>query len=61
MKNPGKIVRTKKGKLGRTYNSKGLIKEKVPVYIIKSMTDHSHDELPILCKPETLKVIGFVD
>ena len=59
--NPGMIVKTQKGKLGRTYNSKGVINDKVPVYLIKSVTDHSHDELPILCRPETLKIIGFID
>jgi hypothetical protein len=32
-KNSGIIVRTKAGKLGRTYLSKGIINGKVPVYL----------------------------
>lgn len=53
-KNPGMIVETKTGKIGRTYNSKGLINGKVPVYIGES-------ETPILCDLTTLKRIGFID
>lgn len=35
-KNPGKLVETKSGKIGRTFNSKGLINGKVPVYLATS-------------------------
>lgn len=50
---PGYLVEHKSGKVGRTYHSKGLINGKVPVYI---------DGMPpMLCKNESLKIIGFID
>lgn len=62
MANPGSIVVTQKGKKGRTYNSKGIINGKVPVYMFENneVTGKS-DKMAILCKPESLKVIGFID
>lgn len=79
-KNPGKLVETKSGKIGRTFNSKGLIKGKVPVYLATSFFgDHENadiakeisdtfpkipktfSEAGVLCDPESLKVIGFID
>jgi len=42
-KNPGKLVETKSGKIGRTFNSKGLINGKVPVYLATSFFgDHEN-------------------
>ena len=58
-KNSGFIVETKSGKRGRTYHSKGLINEKVPVYL--EITENEHQKAAILCRPETLKQIGFID
>lgn len=50
---PGYLVEHKSGKVGRTIHSKGLINGKVPVYI--------EGQPPMLCKNESLKVIGFID
>ena len=79
-KNPGKLVETKSGKIGRTFNSKGLINGKVPVYLATSFFgDHENAgiakeisetfpkiprtfaEAGVLCDPDSLKVIGFID
>ena len=49
----GTLVKTKLGIIGRTYNSDGLIKGKQMVYC----TDGSK----MLCKPENLTLIGFID
>jgi hypothetical protein len=35
MMNPGMLVTTKKGLRGRTYNSKGLVNGKIPVYSLQ--------------------------
>ena len=56
---PGYLVVTKNGKKGRTYSSKGLINEKVPVYL--EIKKHKYSDKGILCDPETLKVKGFID
>lgn len=58
-KNAGYIVKTKTGKMGRTYHSKGLINGKIPVYLEKSKDEHQ--VTAILCRPETLEQIGFID
>ncbi|MEL7586627.1 MAG: hypothetical protein AAGU19_07920 [Prolixibacteraceae bacterium] len=50
----GYLVETKDGKKGRTYHNKGLINDKVPVYV-------TGEEKPRLCAPDSLKVIGFID
>ena len=42
-KNPGKLVETKSGIIGRTFNSKGLINGKGPVYLATSFFgDHEN-------------------
>ena len=51
-KNAGKIVVTKTGLIGRTYNHEGLINQKVIVHTEKGK---------LLCDPITLKLKGFVD
>lgn len=51
-KNAGRIVTTKNGLKGRTYNYKGRVNGKVPVYTEKGA---------ILCDPSTLQVNGFID
>lgn len=52
-KNSGMIVETKSGKLGRTYNSRDLIDGKLQVIC--------EDGTKLLCRPETLKLKGFID
>ena len=66
MKNSGRIVKTKDGKIGRTFDNKQFIDGKVPVYLC---AEYKHDtaiplkysDKAILCRPETLKVIGYID
>ena len=58
-KKPGFLVTTKKGKKGRTYHTKGLINNKVPVYL--ETKDKSYSEHAILCDPMTLQRNGFID
>lgn len=55
----GYLVETKSGKKGRTYHYKGLIGGKVPVYLEVSKFQYS--DQAILCDPNTLKQIGFID
>ena len=50
----GCLVTTQKGLVGRTYHNKGLINDKVPVYVGENTT-------PMLCRPETLTLTGFID
>ena len=70
MKNSGYVVEHKvSGHKGRTYHSKGLINGKVPVYFsydVKTVRGISTPILSyvnkaVLCKPENLKTIGFID
>lgn len=58
-KNPGLIVETKTGKIGRTYKKKGLINGKVPVYV--EIGDKLYSETAMLCDPKTLIQKGFID
>ena len=57
--NPGYLVLTKKGKKGRTYHSKGFVKNKIPVYLETSK--HVYSDKAILCDPATVTQIGFID
>ena len=50
----GYLVKTRTGKTGRTYHSKGLVNGKMPVYI-------DGEEKPLLCNPDSLVLIGFID
>jgi hypothetical protein len=59
-KNPGLIVETKTGKIGRTYNKKGLINGKVPVYV-ESDDKSSYSDIAILCDPKTIIQKGIID
>lgn len=52
-KNAGKLVETKKGVVGRTYNSDNFINGKVMVYCT--------DGKKLLCDPKSLKLIGYID
>lgn len=62
--NAGTFVRHTKHGIGRTYNIKGIIEGKVPVYFATKLNgdipiEYSKDA--ILCNPANLKVIGFID
>jgi len=60
-KSPGRIVvHLKTKRQGRTFNQKGIINGKVPVYF-ESGKPFVYEEKAILCSPENLKVIGFID
>lgn len=48
----GYLVETKQGK-GRTFHGNDLINGKVPVFL--------SDGRQMLCRPEGIKVIGFID
>lgn len=52
-RNAGKLVETKTGRLGRTYNNENLINGKVAV--------HCTDGSKLLCDPNTLILKGFID
>lgn len=57
--NSGYLVETKSGQRGRTYNSKGLVNNKGPVYLeeVKS----SFSDKAILCEQDSLRILGFID
>lgn len=59
--NPGKIVIIKGGKRGRTFNVKGLINGKVPVYLEQDDKPLHWHEQAILCDPKTMTIIGHID
>lgn len=70
MKTPGYLVQLKDGRKGRTYHDKGLINGKVPVYLCTKTKPTRIKGLEvcidftataILCAPETLQQIGFID
>lgn len=58
-KNPGYIIETRDGKIGRTYHNKQFINGKCPVYIETSPGIYSNTGT--LCDPKTLRQIGFID
>lgn len=53
-KNPGCLVETKTGKRGKTYYREGYVKGKLVVHVDEM-------ELPLLCDPNTVKIIGYFD
>lgn len=55
----GYLVQTKTGVRGRTYYEKKLINGKIPVY--KEISKFNYSEKAILCDPDSLKIIGFID
>jgi hypothetical protein len=55
-KDSGCLVKTKTGKEGRTYHKDKLVKGKLIVYITVD-----NKEIKMLCDPETVKIIGYVD
>lgn len=52
----GYLVETKTGKQGRTYHRENKINGKIVVYVLVE-----DKEVKMLCNPETIKIIGYVD
>jgi hypothetical protein len=52
----GYLVETKTGKQGRTYHRDNKVNGKIVVYI-----DVDGKEVKMLCNPDSIKIIGFVD
>ena len=52
----GYLVKTKTGKEGRTYHRDNKLNNKVIVYVFIN-----GKEVKMLCDPETIEIIGFVD
>lgn len=69
MKKSGFLVQTKDGKLGRTYHTKGMINDKVPVYLATEVKEYEgglsvpskFSETATLCDPKGLTRISFID
>lgn len=60
MKNPGYLVQhTDTGKRGRTFNSKGEINGKIPVYYETGKFQFS--EKGVLVSKDKLTMVGFID
>jgi len=55
-KDSGYLVKTKSGKEGRTYHRDNLVDGKLIVYI-----EVDGKEMKMLCNPETVKIIGYVN
>jgi hypothetical protein len=56
----GYVVETKDGKRGRTFHNKGLVNEKVPVYL-ETDKQFIYSTSAILCDQNTLTIKGFID
>ena len=55
-KNSGYEVKTKSGKVGRTYHREGLVNKKMVVHV--KIDDKT---VKMLCDPDSLELIGFID
>ena len=55
-KDSGYLVETKTGKQGRTYHREGLINRKMVVHVEINSRD-----MKMLCDPDTVKIIGYID
>ena len=55
-KDSGCLVKTKTGKEGRTYHRDNLVNGKLIVYV-----NVDGKQVKMLCDPETVKIIGYVD
>lgn len=56
-KDAGCTVKTKTGKIGRTYYREPIINNKLIVHI----TTDEGKIVKMLCDPETVKIIGYID
>jgi hypothetical protein len=68
IKKSGYLVEMMDGSLGRTIHEKGMVNGKVPVYKATLVKEFKGTKIPlsfseaaILCDPEGLKQIGFID
>lgn len=69
MGNPGYAVKLSDGRTGRAYHNKGLVNGKIPVYLDKDTVTgkHGHSiaisyrEQAILCRKETVTIVGYID
>lgn len=57
-KRPGFIVKTKTGKIGRTYHDEDKGHGKIRVYV---MVNYELTGEKLLCDPKTLEQVGFID
>jgi hypothetical protein len=55
-KDSGYLIETKSGKTGRTYHREARINDKVVVHV-----DVDGKTVKMLCDPNTITTIGFVD
>jgi len=55
-KKNGYLVKTKTGKEGRTFHKEGLVNKKMIVHV-----EHEGKTVKILCDPDTVDIIGFID
>lgn len=53
-KNSGYLVETKTGKKGKIFHDEKFINNKIVVHII----NYEH---PILCTPESIKIVGYFE
>lgn len=60
LKNSGQLVKTKDGKIGRTYHKDSYMEGKIKVYL-EGEKRFVFDGMKILCDPKSLKVIGMID
>jgi len=59
--NSGFIVKHKKtGKRGRTFNNKGIIKGKIPVYF-ETQKRLEFEKTATLCNQDNLEIQGYID
>lgn len=61
MNGNGYLVMTKSGRPGRTFQREGQIKNKVFVHLELKGHPFQYSDKAILCKLETLIIVGFVD
>jgi len=54
----GYLVKTKTGKEGRTFHREGLLNDKLIVHV---KVEEEDKEVKMLCDPQTVEIIGYVD
>jgi hypothetical protein len=60
-KQAGLVVKTQTGRIGRTFHNKRRIDRKIQVYLFKEDSKNELSGEKLLCKAETLTMIGFID
>lgn len=55
-KDSGYLVKTKSGKVGRTYHREGLINKKMVVHV-----EVNNKTVKMLCDPNTIEITGYID